>query len=88
MRKVRIFACLLAVFAGGGLSIGYAMLPSTQWLSTEVRDFPCANFCFDPESGYLKQVTWWGSECDWGLSTCRPLDCNLSCRDLIRLGIF
>lgn len=88
MKKVSMIVGLLVLFMGTSVSFSFALQPTTQWFQSEVGEFPCANVCFDPESGNMVIVPWWGTQCDWGFSTCKPVDCNLSCRDLLRLGLY
>lgn len=67
----------------------HAALPENQWFSTMTSITFCpAKTCYDPGDGTPVTVSWIGNGCKFGFSTCTPVSCYLSCRDLLSMGMF
>ncbi len=86
--KLGIFALLLALTFN---SVSYSLGPSgeTQWFSTGNYGPVCQSICFDPGDGSMVRVEYAQIICQsdwWG--TCAPRPCGISCRELLRLGLY
>ena len=83
--KKRVAMALFLVMTGM-VGVSQAALPDNQWFSELVETWECERICFDPATGEQIEVGWRARVCEFGWSTCRPLSCNISCRELLRMG--
>lgn len=90
MKKWLVIVCVMALFIPvivHGVRAKAAQ-PGGQWFSTMSGFFFCSKQCYDPADGSPVIVNWTGHTCSFGFSTCEPLTCTISCRDLLRMGMY